>query len=135
MRIPILILMACCLAGCAANQSPPPLSATDAANGVPDPAARLTPAQIAQLRSRLDQLRVGMSRAKVLEILNLSSFNVPSIAYANQSGIRYKIEHDHNLELGMKAGDYDYTLRWAKFDGEVWPQNWAPKDKAPATSP
>src|SRR5271169_1261046 len=60
MRIFILLLTTCLLTGCyTANTPPPPLSAMDIANGVPDPSAKLTPAQIGQLRSRLDQLRIG----------------------------------------------------------------------------
>jgi len=125
--------MASCLTGCyTRNTPPPPLTPTDAANGVPDQAARLTSEQIAQLRSRLDQLKIGMSRARVLQILDLSSFNVPLFEYADTTGIRYRIEHGHRLELGLEAGDYDSTFRWAKFDGEGWPQNWAPKNPPPA---
>ena len=101
------------------------MNAAVEADGVPDPNSRLSLEQIAQLKGRLELLRVGMSRAKVMEILNLSSFNVRYFAHAHITGITYRLERGHTLTLAMAAGDYDVTLRWARFDGEVWPKNGA----------
>ena len=94
-----------------------------AANGLPDPASKLTPDQISQLKSRLDQLRVGMSRAKALQTLDLPSFNVRYYQDFRASGVTYTFEHGHALTLAWNAGDYDATLRWARFDTEMWPKN------------
>ncbi len=105
------------------NVTVSPAPTVEVADGVPDPNSRLTPAQIAQLKSRLELLRVGMTRTKVLEILNLSSFNVRYYAHAHPTGLTYRLEHGHTLTLAMAAGDYEVTLRWARFDGEVWPKN------------
>jgi hypothetical protein len=136
MKAPLLLLLACILIGCKTDetkQGPKPAATTAAPKkiyGTPD---NLTPEQIAQLKSRLNQLQAGMSRARVLEILDISSINARSYASANTTGITYHIETGHTLELGLQAGDYDSTLRWARFDGETWPNNYATKATSPET--
>jgi hypothetical protein len=80
--------------------------------------------QVSQLKGRLSQLVVGMSREKVLEIINLNSFNLHPFESANSTGLTYHIADGHTLEIGLERGDYDSTLRWARFDGEVWPKNY-----------
>ena len=124
MRKALLILLSACLVGCATKHpAPSKPDPAAAAMGLPDPANKLTPQQITQLKSRLDQLRVGMSRARVMEILDLSSFNVRSYADTSSTGITYNIEHGHILTLALDSGDYDSTLRWARFDSEMWPKH------------
>jgi hypothetical protein len=118
-------MLACFVAGCATNGADDQRreAAIAAANGLPDPAHRLTPEQVAQLKSRLDQLRVGMGRAMALQILDLPSFNVRYYEDINTTGATFNFEHGHTLTLAWREGDYDATLRWARFDSEMWPKN------------
>ena len=116
MRITLLLLLACWVAGCATNRAEDQRreAAVAAANGLPDPANKLTPEQIAQLKSRLDQLRVGMGRAIALKILDLPSFNVRYYEDFRTTGATFNFGHGHTLTLDWEEGDYDATLRWAR---------------------
>jgi outer membrane protein assembly factor BamE (lipoprotein component of BamABCDE complex) len=125
MRTLLLLLLACCLAGCATHKADEQRrdAALAAANDLPDPSSKLTTNQITQLKTRLDQLHIGMSRAKVLQTLDLPSFNVRYYQDFRSSGVTYNIQRAHMLTLAWNAGDYDATLLWARFDGELWPKN------------
>jgi hypothetical protein len=115
MRLVLLLLMACCLAGCVTKQpKPAPPAATE---------PQLTADDIAQLKSRLDLLRVGMGRDQVMDILKLSTFNARSYADTTSTGTTYNFGNNHSLTLAMDAGNYASTLRWARFDGEMWPKH------------
>ena len=83
----------------------------------------LTPSQELELRHRLDQVYVGMARHKVLEVLNLESFGIPVYDDSNSTGTTLSFPKKHTITISTLEGDYDYTLRWVRFDGEMWPQN------------
>ncbi len=112
--------------GCSTGKNPPP---HDSGN-LPGMSSELTAEQTGQLKQKLESLTVGMSRDKVIEILDLPSFSVHYFADANPTGITYRFGHGHVLTLGIKAGLDASTLSWAKFDGEVWPKNWERSNKA-----
>ena len=80
-----------------------------------------------------------MPRGKVMEILDLSSFNVHYFADASSSGVTYHIENGHVLTVALDPSDYDSLLRYAKFDGELWPKGPGtirkPKKSVPAPAP
>ncbi len=103
MRKTILLLLACCLAGCA-DHTPPPkvvvVSDAPVADNLPPEDRAMSSEQIADLKNRLAQLKVGMSRAKVLEILDVSSFKLHTFESANKTGIVYRLKEGHVLELG-----------------------------------
>ena len=131
------ILIACCITGCALKPhtapitAPPPAPITAAPPAVepeivgdlPDPSKSLSPADVTELRHRLDLLQKGMTRDKALEILNLSSFNVRVTSQVSSFGKIYFLEHGHKLLLALDAGTDAITLRWAEFDGEIWPKS------------
>jgi hypothetical protein len=135
-RIITLILIAGCLVGCASSKSKAPANAVRVNNPTPAPVSNapimpdglpsehswLNHDQIVELKKRLDRLEVGMPRTKVLEILDIPSFNVRYFEHANSSGMTIQIKNEHTLSLGFKIADYDPVFRWAKFDLEVWPQ-------------
>jgi hypothetical protein len=116
MRAALMILLACCLAGCVTKEPKP----SHPAPVVGEP--KLSPEQIVTLKGRLDKLRVGMGRDQVMEILDLSSLNVRSWADSSSSGVTYNFGNGHSLTVALDKGDYTSTLRWAKFDGELWPK-------------
>lgn len=137
MRTPFLslVLIACCIAGCAIKQrkappvAPPPPTAVEPViepeivGTLPDPSKTLSPADIDQLKQRLALLQKGMTREKALEILNLSSFNVRVTSQAGSYGIVYFLEHNHKLLLSLETGTDAVTLRWVEFDGSIWPKS------------
>jgi len=138
MRTTILLLLACGLAGCADHTPPPKLVIVPDApvvDEVPPEDRPMSPAQITELKNRLAQLKVGMSRANVHDILDISSFKLHTFEIANKTGIVYRIKEGHVLELGMTAGDYDSIFKWAKFDGELWPKAYKMREPAPAPMP
>ena len=139
MRTPILplLLIACCVAGCdtlkkSGNQPPPspPPPETNAApvvepeivGTVPDEKKGLSDADIEELKHRLDLLKKGMTREQVLQILNLSSFDVRITSQASGYGIVYALEHGHRLMLSLEAGPDAWLFKWAEFDGALWPK-------------
>ena len=140
MRKIFFIAVACSalvgLLGCQNDRSnaPPPPGA-----GLPDPNTKLTGDQTEELKNRLDKLEVGMPRAKVLEIIDLSSFNVHYYSDASSSGMTFRFEGGHVLIIGFDAGDYDSTLRFVKLDGESWPKGPGtirkPKQTPPPAAP
>jgi hypothetical protein len=132
----LLLLIACCIAGCATKQhkappvapTPPPTTAApivepEIVGTLPDPSKTLSPADIAQLKQRLGLLQKGMTRDKALEILDLASFNVRVTSHAGTFGIVYFLEHNHKLLLSLDTGTDAITLRWAEFDGALWPRS------------
>jgi hypothetical protein len=143
MRTPILLLLsiACCLAGCATKHqrgsravpppAPPPPPVTNAAPTVepeivgtlPDPNKGLSDKDVDELQRRLGMLKKGMTRDQVLQILNLSSFDVKVTSQVGQFGIIYFLEHGHKLLLSLANGADAQVLRWAEFDGSIWPKS------------
>ena len=142
MRTPLLLLVsiACCFAGCATKQQhgprsvpppKPPPAETNAAPVVepeivgtlPDPNKGMSDADMDQLKHRLDLVKKGMTRDQVLEILDLSSFNVKVTSQAGQFGIVYFLEHSHKLLLSLASGTDAQVLRWVEFDGDIWPKS------------
>src|SRR5579872_3019393 len=106
MRTPIFLLLsiACCLAGCATKHQrgsravpppAPPPPVTNAAPTVepeiigtlPDPNKGLSDKDVDELKRRLGTLKKGMARDQVLQILNLSSFDVKVTSQVGQFGI------------------------------------------------
>lgn len=149
MRTPFLslLLIACCIAGCTikprkappAAPAPPPIAAEpvvepEIVGTLPDPSKTLSPEDIAQLRQRLGLLQKGMTRDKALEILDLSSFNVRVTSHAGTFGIIYFLEHNHKLLLALETGTDAVTLRWAEFDGLIWPRSTEIQSRRPAAA-
>jgi hypothetical protein len=137
MRVAILALSVVLFAaGCATQPAKPPPSDVSALPNDPMLNQRLSldANDVAQLRSRLDRLRVGMTRDEVMGILNLSSFHVHSFAYTNPTGITYRFRPNHTLVLATVPADYDSRFRWAEFDGEIWPAPFPPGEKKSAAA-
>jgi len=134
--VSLLLSIVCCLAGCATLQrknpppAPPPPPTTAEPNvepeivgEPPDASKTLSPADIAELKGRLGLLKKGMTREQALEILNLSSFSVRVTSHAGTFGIVYFLEHGHKLLLSLEEGTDALILRWAEFDGDLWPKS------------
>jgi hypothetical protein len=118
------------VAGCATQPAKPPPADVIALPNDPTLNQRmsLNANDVAILRSRLDRLRVGMTRDEVMDILNLESFHVHSFAYTNPTGITYRFQPNHTLVLATVPADYDSRFRWAEFDGDIWPAPFPPAE-------
>ncbi len=124
-----MLVLAGCLAGCVSDE--PTYTGGNDAN-VSSPLSKMTFAQVVELRSRLDKLTLDMTRDKALATINLDTFNLhPFTHTASDGSITYRIPEGHVLEIAIRPGDYDGTLRWVKFDGETWPKAYKPRPKTP----
>lgn len=148
MRTPILplLLVACVLAGCETLKKkqkppPPPPPQTNAVpvvepeivGTVPDANKGLSDADVDEMKHRLDLLKKGMTREEVLQILNLSSFDVRITSQVSSTGIVYFLEHGHKLLLSLEPAPDALLFKWAEFDGVIWPRLPAVKMQRPST--
>jgi hypothetical protein len=126
-RILIALLAAGCLVGCSTQRAPVPMDVT-AIPVAPAPDHSFTPEKVIELKNRLDDLRVGMAMDKVMQILDLPSLGSRSYANATSTGISYHFGNKYTLTLVTAPADYDAVLRWAEFDGAIWPKPHTPRE-------